>query len=58
MFIRKEENVTFHTRTMHLLHGVGASAKMPALWYFVCIKCYNSHQIIINQYEIWRGCEL
>jgi len=41
---------------MHLLHGVGASAKMPALWHFVCINCCNSnHQ---NQYEIWRRCEL
>jgi len=90
---------------MHLLHGVGAGAKMPALWllftpfqqqvkihakfasqmdfylqpvrfltdlavnaksclnsnalwYFVCINCCNSRQIIINEYEIWRGCEL
>jgi hypothetical protein len=50
--------VTFHTRTMHLLHGVGASAKMPALWQFVCINCCNSHQIIINQYEIWHEDEL
>lgn len=44
--------VTFHTRTMRLLHGVGASAKMPALWHFACIICCNSHQIILNQYEI------
>jgi len=49
---------SFHTDTMHLLYGVGASAKMPVLWHFVCINCYNSHQIIINQYEIRRGCEL
>ena len=32
-----EESVTFHTRAMHLLHGVGASAKMPVFWHFVCI---------------------
>ena len=30
-------DVTFHTRTMHLLHGVGASAKMPVFGHFVCI---------------------
>ena len=29
--------VTFHTRTMHLLHGVGSSAKMPVFGHFVCI---------------------
>jgi hypothetical protein len=28
--------ITFHTRAMHLLHGVGASAKMPAFGHFVC----------------------
>ncbi len=40
--------VTLCTRTMHLLHGVGASAKMPHLWHFVCINCYNSHEKIVN----------
>jgi hypothetical protein len=29
--------VTFHTRAMHLLHGVGFSAKMPAFGHFVRI---------------------
>ena len=29
--------IAFYTRTMHLLHGVGASAKMPVFWHFVCI---------------------
>ncbi len=50
--------VIFHTRTMHLLHGVGASAKIPVLWHFAYINCCNSHQIIINGHEIWRECEL
>jgi hypothetical protein len=29
--------VTFHTRTMHLLHGAGFSAKMPAFGHFAHI---------------------
>ncbi len=30
-------NVTFHTLTMHLLHSIGASIKIPAFELFVCI---------------------
>ncbi len=36
-FIQKAGKRYFHTRTMHLLHGVGSSAKMPVFGHFVCI---------------------
>lgn len=56
--VSKKICVTLCTRTMHLLQGVGASAKMPELWHFVCINSYNSHEKNCKLMQNWHECGL
>lgn len=43
--VQNSEIITFHTRAMHLLHGVGSSAQMPVSFHFVYINCNTKSSV-------------